>query len=54
MTNNNLCLIEIKNNNFKCTVYKKLLDSPKKKVITNKLYILDFIKKEFNMNKKIK
>ena len=47
MDNNKLCLIEIKNKNLKYTICKKLLDSPKKKIITNDLYILDFIKYEY-------
>lgn len=49
--NENLCLIETKNNSLKYTVYKKLLDSPKKNKITDNSHILDFIKKDFNFNK---
>ena len=31
MDNNQLCLIELKNEGFKYTICNKLLDSPKKK-----------------------
>jgi hypothetical protein len=52
MERKKLCLIEIDNNSFKCIIYNKLLDSPKKKKLTNKCYILDFIKKDFKFDKK--
>ena len=52
MENNKLILIETNNNRFKYTIYNRLLNSPKKKKITNNYYILDFIKKDFKFNKK--
>ena len=45
-----LCLIETNSNSTKYTISTKLLDSPTKTIKTNNLYILNFIKKEFNPN----
>lgn len=52
MDNNQLCLIEKKNEGLKYTICNKLLDSPKKKKINNDFYILNFIKNDFIFKKK--
>jgi len=43
-----LCIIEINNNSIKYIIGTKLLDSPKKKIETDKLHILNFIKQDYN------
>ena len=48
---NKLCLIQQKNDNFKYEIFTKMLDSPKKYIENNNLYILNFIKNEFVFNK---
>jgi hypothetical protein len=43
-----LCIIKINNKSIKYIIGTKLLDSPKKKIETDKLHILNFIKEDYN------
>lgn len=43
-----LCIIKINNKDIKYIIGTKLLDSPKKKIETDKLHILNFIKQDYN------
>lgn len=43
-----LCIIETNNKSIKYIIGTKILDSPKKEKETDKLYILNFIKQEYN------
>ena len=43
-----LCIIEESNKSIRYIIGTKLLDSPKKKIETDKLYILNFIKHDYN------